>query len=162
MATRSGTIDPGIIPWLEQNAGLAVEEIADALERRSGMAGLAGTSDMRQVIESAEAGDPDARLAVDVYVHRLCGSVAAMVASLGGLDVLVFTGRVGERAAAIRERAVEALRFLGAELDAERNRTIEGDAEIGAPDAAVRILVIESREDLEIARQVREVLAGDS
>jgi acetate kinase len=158
MATRSGTIDPGIIPWLEQNAGLAVEEIADALERRSGVAGLAGTSDMREVIESAEAGDPDARLAVDVYLHRLCGSVAAMVASLGGLDVLVFTGRVGERAAPIRERAVEALRWLGAELDAERNRAVEADAEISAPGAAVSILVIESREDLEIARQVREVL----
>lgn len=159
MATRSGTIDPGIVPWLQQQAGLAVDEIADALERRSGMAGLAGTPDMKQVLERAASGDPDSRLAVDVYVHRLCGSIATMVASLKGLDALVFTGRIGERAPVIRERTVEALRWLGADLDSARNRMVEGDTDIGAPGAEVRTLVVESREDLEIVRQVRAVWA---
>jgi len=158
MATRSGTIDPGIIPWLQRHAGLAVGEIADALEHRSGLAGLAGTSDMREVIAAMDAGDVDARLAIDVYVHRLCGSIGAMAASLEGLDVIVFTGRVGERAATIRESAARRLRFLGAELNVRTNATVAGDADVSSPGAAVRILVVESREDLEIARQVREVL----
>lgn len=159
MATRSGTIDPGIVPWLQQQAGLEVGEIADALERRSGVAGLAGTPDMKEVLERAAAGDPDAGLAVDVYVHRLSGSIAAMAASLAGLDAIVFTGRIGERAAVIRERTGEALAWLGVEFDADRNATVDTDAEIGAPHSKVRMLVVESREDLEIARQVRAILA---
>lgn len=160
MATRSGTIDPGIVPWLQQQAGLPVDEIADALERRSGIAGLAGTPDMKLVVERARSGDANARRALDVYVHRLCGSIGAMIASLEGFDALVFTGRIGERATVIRERTVECLRWFGAKLDAARNQAVEGDADIGAPDAKVKSLVVESREDLEIARQVRAVVGG--
>ena len=160
MATRSGTIDPGIVLWLQQQAGLPVDEIAEALERRSGLAGLAGTSDMKEIITRADAGDRDARLALDVYVHRLCASVAAMVASLGGLDALVFTGRIGERAPSIRELVGERLGWLGVALDSRANGTSHTEADISAPGARVSALVVEAREDLEIARQVRALVAG--
>ena len=160
MATRSGTIDPGIVLWLQQQAGLPVDDIAEALERRSGLAGLAGTSDMKEIITRADAGDEDARLALEVYVHRLCASIAAMVASLGGLDALVFTGRIGERAPTIRKLVGERLGWLGVALDSGANGTSHSDANISAPGARVRALVVESREDLEIARQVRALVAG--
>jgi acetate kinase len=160
MATRSGTVDPGLVLWLQQHAGLSVAELADALEHRSGLKGLAGTPDMREVLAAAGAGEPDARLAVDVYVHRLCASVAAMAASMGGLDVLVFTGGVGENAWPIRQQAATRLRFLDVALDQDRNRTTTTDADISAPNAEVRTLVVSAREDIEIAREVRRVLGS--
>jgi acetate kinase len=158
MATRSGTIDPGLVLWLLNNAGLSVDDVADALEHRSGLKGLAGTADMSRVLAAANAGKPDARRAVDVYVHRLCASIASMAASLEGLDVLVFTGGVGENAWPIRQRVGDRLGFLGIQIDAERNRTTASDADIATPGATVRCLVIASREDVEIAREVRRVL----
>jgi acetate kinase len=98
-------------------------------------------------------------LAIDVYVHRLRAAIAAMAAALGGLDVLAFTGRIGERAPEVRERTAAGLSFLGVSLDGAANASAAGDAEIGAPGAPTRTLVIESREDLEIARGVRAALA---
>jgi acetate kinase len=158
MATRSGSVDPGLLVWLLQHGGVGVDELADALEHRSGLAGLAGTADMRQVLAAASAGDDDARLARDAYVHRLRGLVAAMAAALGGLDALVFTGGVGERASEIRTRAADGLGFLGVAVDPARDATAAPDADVSAPGAAARTLVIEAREDLEIARQVRACL----
>jgi acetate kinase len=158
MATRSGSVDPGLILWLQRHAGLSAEEIADALEHHSGLKGLAGTSDMRAVLGAAEEGDARALLAVEVYVHRLCASVAAMAASLDGLEVLVFTGGVGENAWMIRQQAADRLGFLGVEIDRERNRSAVPDASVGTARAAVRCLVINSREDLEIAREVRTLI----
>ena len=133
--------------------------MAEALVHESGLQGLAGTADMREVLAAAERCEPDAVLALDVYVHRLRAAIAAMAASLGGLDALVFTGRVGERAPEVRSRAAAGLGFLGLALDDAANAAATGDAEIGAPGAAARTLVIESREDLEIARGVRAALA---
>ena len=98
MATRSGSIDPGLVLWLEEHVRTPPAELAATLEHRSGLLGLAGTADMRAILAAAEAGDPDAVLALDVYHHRLRAAVAAMAAALGGLDVLVFTGGVGENA----------------------------------------------------------------
>jgi acetate kinase len=158
MATRSGSVDPGLLLWLEEHAGIAAGLLADTLEHRSGLLGLAGTADMRQVVVAAEAGDGDARLALDVYVHRLRAGVGAMAASLGGLDALVFTGGVGEHAPAVRRLGVEGLGFLGLRLDPDRNRLLEGDGEIGADGAATRLLVVAAREDLQIAREVRQLL----
>jgi len=157
MATRSGSVDPGLVLWLEEHAGTPSAELAATLEHRSGVFGLAGTSDMREVLARAEAGDPDARLAFDVYIHRLRAGVAAMAASMGGLDALAFTGGVGENAPVVRERAAEGLAFLGVEIDAAKNLAA-GDREIGANDAPVRTLVIEAREDLQMAREIRHVL----
>ena len=158
MATRSGSVDPGLVLWLESHAGMPTAELAATLEHRSGLYGLAGTADMREILFRAVSGDERAVLARDVYLHRLAGSAAAMAAALGGLDVLVFTGGVGENSAEIRSRAMDALGFLGVRGDAARNESGAADREIGASDAPVRSLVVGAREDLEIARQVRTVL----
>jgi acetate kinase len=162
MATRSGSVDPGLVLWLESHAGTPAAELAATLEYRSGLFGLAGTADMREILSRAAAGDPRAVLARDVYLHRLRGCVASMAAAVGGLDALVFTGGVGENSAEIRARAMDGLGFLGVRVDASRNDTGAGDREIGAENAPVRGLVISAREDLEIARQVRTVLGGPS
>jgi acetate kinase len=155
MATRSGSVDPGLLLWLMERTGMAERELADTLEHGSGLLGLAGTADMREVLTRADGGDRDASLAHDVYVHRLRAGIAAMAAALDGLGVLVFTGGVGERSAAIRARTVAGLGFLGLALDGQRNANAEGDAEITAGRAKTRTLVVRAREDLEIARQAR-------
>jgi acetate kinase len=158
MATRSGSVDPGLVLWLQTHAKIGADDLGDALEHRSGLYGLAGTGDMREVLSRAANGDAEAVLARDAYLHRLRGSIAAMAAAMDGLDALVFTGGVGENSAEIRSRAMDGLGFLGVHPDAGRNADGTGDREIGAPAAPVRSLVIAAREDLEIARQVREVL----
>jgi len=156
MATRSGSVDPGLLLWLLERTGMTERELAEALEHESGLKGLAGTADMREVLAAAARGEEAATLALDVYVHRLRAGIAAMTAALGGVETLVFTGGVGERAPEVRARAADGLAFLGVHVDAERN--IAGVQEIGADGAPVRVLVVEAREDLEIARGVRAVL----
>jgi acetate kinase len=158
MATRCGSVDPGMLLWLLERERIGEHEMADALEHDSGLAGLAGSGDMRTVLARASDGDQRATLALDVYVHRLRGAIAAMTASLGGLDVLAFTGGVGEHAAEIRARAAAGLGFLGVALDPAANRAASGDAEITLPGSAVRSLVVRAREDAEMARQARGAL----
>ncbi len=160
MATRSGSVDPGLVLWLLEHVGMPPAEMAMALDHRSGLLGLAGTADMRDVLARADAGRDEARLALEITVHRLRAGIAAMTAALGGLDVLVFTGGVGERAPRIRALAAAGLGFLGVALDSERNAAAvpPPDREVGADGAPVRVVVVEAREDLEIARQVRAVL----
>jgi acetate kinase len=158
MATRSGTVDPGIVLWLGDGR-LTRKAIAKGLEEQSGLLGLAGNADMREVLALAHDGDERATLALDIYAHRLCGGIAAMAAALGGIDVLAFTGGIGQNAPAIRELAVSGLKFLGLELDDELNRAAADDADISANGSTVRVLVINAREDLEIARQVRALLS---
>jgi len=158
MATRSGSVDPGLVTWLEEHVGMPPAELASTLEHRSGLLGLAGTADMREILAAEAAGDETAALAVGVYLHRLRGAIATMAAAMGGLDVILFTGGVGENAGPIRERAAAGLAFLGIAVDPARNAAARPDAEIGAQGAAVRALVIRAREDLEIARETRTVL----
>ena len=158
MATRSGSIDPGLVLWLEEHVGMPPAELASTLEHRSGLLGLAGTADMRAILAAEAAGDQAAILGLGVYLHRLRASIAAMVAALGGLDVLVFTGGVGENAPAIRERAAADLAYLGVAVDTAANAAVAVDADISSPGAAVRAVVIRAREDLEIVREVRQVL----
>ena len=160
MATRSGSVDPGLVLWLEEHAHTPPAELAATLEHRSGLLGLAGTADMRAIVDAAAAGGADAQLALDVYVHRLRAAIAAMTASLGGIDALAFTGGVGEHSPAVRALAAERLGFLGIELDEARNLAGPDEREIGATGAAVRAFVIVAREDLQIAHEVREVLAA--
>jgi acetate kinase len=165
MATRSGSVDPGLLLWLMDREEISPREMSGALEHQSGLLALAGSADMREIVERVAANDEsdasrDARLALDVYVHRLRAGIAAMAAALGGLDALVFTGGVGERSAAVRERTAAGLAFLGVELDGTRNEAAQGDAEVTADGAGVSTLVLTAREDLEIARQVRWLLAG--
>jgi len=161
MATRSGSVDPGLLMWLLQRGGLSQHELAEALEHGSGLLGLCGSADMREVLERAQRGDEAASLALEVYVHRLQAGIAAMAAPLDGLDALVFTGGVGEHAAAVRELAAGGLGFLGVAIDPRLNVEAAGDVEISAPGASARTLVITAREDVEIARAVRGVLRGE-
>jgi acetate kinase len=158
MATRSGSVDPGMLLWLLERGGMSAGELAEALEHRSGLLGLCGTSDMREVLARADSGDRRAELALEVYLHRLCAGIAAMTAALGGLDVLVFTGGVGEGSSAVRRLTADRLGFLGVGIDSERNREPAVDTDLSVPGASVRTFVLSAREDLEIARQVRGVL----
>jgi acetate kinase len=159
MATRSGTVDPGLITWLLQHGRLGLGEVAAGLEQSAGLAGLSGIAggDVRDVQRVAADGDPAARLALDVYLHRLRREVAAMAAAMNGLDVLVFTGGIGEHNPAVRAAAAEGLGFLGIRIDPDRNAAT-GDSDISHAAAAVPVLVITAREDVEIARQARQVL----
>ena len=157
MATRSGSVDPGLVVWLIEHAGLSVHEVSDALEHASGLAGLShGSGDMRDVL-AASATDQSAALALGVFLHRLRREVAAMAAATDGLDALVFTGGVGEHQPAIRAAAAEGLGFLGVRLDPRVNAGATSDADVSDGRAPVRTLVVTAREDVEIARQVRGV-----
>jgi acetate kinase len=162
MATRSGSVDPGLVLWLEEHAHMPSRELAATLENRSGLAGLAGTGDMREVLSRAAAGDARAVLGRDVYLHRLRGSIASMAAAMRGLDVLVFTGGVGENSPEIRSRAAAGLAFLGVAVD-ERHNILDKEAraddwEITARGGCVRTFVIAAREDKQIAAEVRSIL----
>jgi acetate kinase len=163
MATRSGSVDPGLVLWLEEHAHMPTRELAATLENRSGLAGLTGTGDMREVLSRAAAGDARAVLGRDVFVHRLVGLIAAMTAAMNGIDILVFTGGVGENSAEIRSRAAAALAFLGVAVDDNANNLGKDahpdDWEITAPGAPVRTFVITAREDRQIAAEVRSVLS---
>jgi acetate kinase len=155
MATRSGSVDPGLVLWLVRQ-GIPAEEVHDALERASGLLALAGTGDMREILERGD--DEAARLALAVYLHRLVAGVAAMAAAAGGLDALVFTGGVGEHAHAVRSAAGERLAFLGVALDDRANAGARGDTDVTAAGATVRCAVVAAREDLEMARQARALI----
>ena len=159
MATRSGTVDPGLVLWLEEHEGLTPREVAVALEERSGLTGLAGTGDMREVEAAVARGDADAALALDVYLHRLVSGIAAMAAALGGVDALVFSGGVGENSVAVRQRAADRLSFLGVAVDPHRNRAAEPDRSISVEGGLVRTFVIAAREDLQIAEEARATMA---
>jgi acetate kinase len=151
MGTRSGSVDPGLLLWLLEHGGLGADELADGLEHHAGLLGLAGTADMREV-------DPGST-AFAVYVHRLSASIAAMAASLGGLDALTFGGGVGEHNAPVRAAVGERLAFLGVTLDPPANEDGPPQRDVSAEGAAVRTLVIPAREDLEIAAGVERALS---
>jgi acetate kinase len=159
MATRSGTVDPGLVLWLEEHERLSPREIADTLEERSGLLALAGTADMREVEASVERQDQDAVLALDVYLHRLAAGIAAMSAAMGGLDAVTFSGGVGEHSPLIRARIAARLGFLGLAVDAGLNAAADSDTDLTAEGAPVSTLVITAREDLQIARETRSVVA---
>lgn len=158
MGTRSGSVDPGLLIWLLREKGLDADRLDEALNHESGLLGVSGiSSDMRRVLEAA-AHDPDARLAVEIYVHRARQTIGAMAATLGGVDGLVFTAGVGEHSAEIRRRICEGLGHLGLVLDGAANDRGEPDSDIAAPSSPGRILVITAREDLSILRELRRLV----
>ena len=161
MATRSGSVDPGILVWLLRHCGFGVDELDHVLEYESGLRGLSGRSgEMRELVAASDEGDRAARTALEVYVHRLRAGVASMAAAMDGLDALVFTGGVGENSARVRRECCSGLGFLGVRLDDDRNDAAGGeDGDLASPGAPVRALVVHSREDLEIARSVRALLS---
>lgn len=161
MGTRSGDIDPGILFHLHRQAGMTFDQIDDLLNRRSGLLGLSGTSDVRDLLESVRRGDPRARRALDVYCHRLKHYVGAYFALLGRVDAIAFTAGVGENASEIRERTLTGLEHMGIRIDRERNDASEQRIRrISADDAEVAVLVIPTNEELEIARQTLQTIGG--
>jgi acetate kinase len=158
MQTRVGSLDPGLVLWLLEHARVDATTLGQVLEHQSGLKGLSGTSgDLRDVLDARARGEADAALALDVYVHRLVREIGAMTASAGGIDVLVFTGGMGEHAPDLRAAAAERLAHLGVALDPGLNAAT-ADADVSAPDAAVRTVVVTAQEDVEVAREVRRVL----
>ena len=163
MATRSGSVDPRSIFYLLYPWRLSREELERGLENESGLKGLSGISgDVREIEAAEDSGDEQAALALSVYVHRIAAAVAAMTASLGGLDAIAFTAGVGENSARIRARVCERISFLGIEVDPGRNDGAELDSDIATESSAVRVLVIQAREALIVARAVRKVLIDAS
>lgn len=158
MATRSGSVDPGLVLWLEEHEHLSPHEVATALEQRSGLTALAGTGDMRKITALAAQGDDAAQLAIDVYIHSLAGGVASMSASTGGLDVLVFTGGVGQNSAMVRRQAAARLNYLGTHIDDELNQSDPSDVDVSSAGSRARTVVVGAREDLEIGCQVRALM----
>lgn len=160
MATRSGSIDPGLVLWVQQQRGLSASEVESTLESESGLLGLSGQSgDLREVITAADTGEDLARLAYDVYVYRIQTSVASMIAAMEGIDALVFTGGAGEASSRLRQDTCARLGYLGLRLDGARNTALGGDDLVSFLDSVPAVLVVKSREDIEIARHVRELLS---
>jgi acetate kinase len=160
MSTRSGTVDPGLVLWLQSQAGLDLAEVSDGLEHHSGLLGLAGTADMRAVLANAASGAEHARLARDVYIHRLRGGIASMAAAIDGMDALVFTGGVGENAPEVRSMACAGLSHLHVQINERANKAGGSDSRLHDESSGVEILLVASREDLEIARQVERLLGS--
>ena len=156
MATRSGSVDPGALIALLRDGVVTVDELDRALEHESGLQGLAGTS---HVAELDRSSDPAARLALSVFTHRVAGAVAAMAASLNGLDALVFSGGIGENSALVRESVCRRLGFLGVEIDPAANESARPDCEIAQAGSSVGVFALRSREELVIARETRRLLA---
>jgi acetate kinase len=153
MGTRSGSVDPGILLYLLRHGGNTPEQLDRILNQESGLLGLSGISgDMREILAAMTAGNQRAQLAFDVYAHRLTRETGAMVAVLGGVDALVFTGGVGENTPLLRGVLSKQLAFLGLELDVEKNAAPRADQDIAAADSQVRVLVIRAGEEWEIAR----------
>ncbi|MBD2445250.1 acetate kinase [Dolichospermum sp. FACHB-1091] len=159
MGSRSGSIDPGILIYLWQQYNYSSEELDNMLNKLSGLRGISGvSSDLRDVIAAKEQGNKRAQLAWDMYVHHLRSGIGAMLASLAGLDVLVFTAGVGEKSAEIRQAACEPWGFLGLKIDLEKNQQQPVDIDIATFDSMVRVLVVETQEDWAIAQQCYKLL----
>jgi acetate kinase len=158
MGTRSGDIDPAALVHLSRRAGLSIDDLDALLNTRSGLKGLAGRSDMRDILAGREQGDAASTLAFDVYVHRLRAYAGAYIAQLGGVDVISFTAGVGENAAAVRAEAMATLGFAGVEIDPDRNAARErGIRRISTDSSRVTVLVVPTNEELQIARQTAQV-----
>jgi acetate kinase len=159
MGTRSGDIDPTIIFYLVNQLGYKIEQVSNLLNKRSGMAGLTGYSDMRDITEAIEKGDQNARLAYDLYAYRIKKYIGAYAAVLNGLDAIIFTAGVGENDALIREMICTDMEYLGLHVDTAVNKVrSKGIREINQPNSAVKILIVPTNEELEIAQQCYQMV----
>lgn len=155
MGTRTGDIDPGILLHLERSAGMTTDQIDDLLNRRSGLKGMAGVNDFRELKALIDDGDENAKLAYDVYIHTLRRFIGSYMLILGGVDAITFTAGVGENAAQVRKDALADLQALGIEIDDERNNNdagIEGPRPISTESSRVTVFVVPTNEELAIAR----------
>ena len=153
MGTRSGSVDPGILTYLMRQGPLTGEQLDDLLNTKSGLLGISGiSSDMRQILAAMKEGHPRAKLAFEIFVHRLQTGIGAMIAALGGIDALVFTAGIGENSAEVRVAACANFEFLGLKLDPAKNSQSPADQEISLSDSGVRVLIVRAQEDWAIAR----------
>jgi acetate kinase len=161
MGTRSGSVDPGILTHLIRRFGFTADQLDGILNKQSGLLGVSGISgDMRAILEAIEHGNERARLAYDIYAHRLTREIGAMLAVLGGVDAIVFTGGIGENCAPLRRDVCEQLGFAGVRLDAAKNAGRKQDENIATPESAVTVLVIDADEDWEIACECRRLVSS--
>jgi acetate kinase len=159
MGTRSGDIDPGIIFYLYEKFGMPVKEIKNLLNKESGMKGLTGENDLRKITENADNGDQQAKLALEIYAYRIKKYIGAYIAVIGKVDALVFTAGVGENSVVIREMVVSGLNHLGISLARKKNNTGAGARNIADENSAIKILIVPTNEELEIARQAYALIA---
>lgn len=157
MGTRSGDIDPAIIFYLNEQVGMSMPEIKTLLNKESGMKGLAGNNDLRAVVEASEQGDKDALLALNIYAYRIKKYIGAYIAAIGKIDAIVFTAGVGENSILVRKLSTENLQHLGIELDPAKNAAIPNDKIISTSESPVKIMVIPTNEEYEIANQAYTV-----
>src|SRR5438034_6566571 len=161
MGTRSGSLDPGILTYLMRAEKSTGQQLDDLLNKKSGLLGISGISgDMRQIVAAMKTGHPRAKLAFDIFVHRLQAGVGAMIAVLGGIDALVFTAGIGENSPEVRAAACANFGFLGLKLDSAKNAPSAVDKVISLPDSAVRVLVVRAQEDWAIARECRRLASA--
>lgn len=159
MGTRSGSVDPGILTFLMREQKLSGEQLDDLLNKKSGLLGISGISaDMREIVAAMKQGHERAKLAFDIFVHRLRAGIAAMFAALGGADALIFTAGIGENSPEVRAAACEQLEFSGVRLDKAKNNAARGDEEISAGDSRVNVLVLKAQEDWAIAKECWKLL----
>jgi acetate kinase len=159
MGSRCGSLDPGIIVHLMRQHDYSAERLDYVLNKASGLRGISGvSSDLREVMEAITQGNYRAQLAWDIFVHRLKANIGSMLASLGGLDVLIFTAGIGEKSAGIRQAAAEAFGFLGLKIDPQKNQSNPVDEDISTPDSTVRVLVIHTQEDWAIAQECWQLI----
>lgn len=163
MGTRSGSIDPGILIYLVRHRGYHADELDHALNKESGLLGISGLSaDMREILKARSEGHAAASLAYEVYIHRLVKEIGSMIASMGGVDTLVFTAGVGENSREVRRDVCRRLSFLGVEIDPAVNDCATCDAVVNTEESRVRILIIRTQEDWEIARECHRVMTVEA
>jgi len=161
MGTRSGSVDPGILTYLASARGVSAQNLDEMLNTKSGLLGVSGISeDMRAIEEAVRQGNRRAKLAFDIFIHRLQSGIGAMIAVLGGIDALVFSAGIGEHSAEVRSAACANFGYMGLRLDAAKNEQVSPDAEISSADSSVRVFVIRAQEDWAIARQCATLLTG--
>ncbi|MGF1536511.1 MAG: acetate/propionate family kinase [Elainellaceae cyanobacterium] len=153
MGTRSGSVDPGVLIHMVRSQNYTVEHLDHLLNKESGLKGVSEVSnDMRQIRQAIDQGNSQAQLALDLFIHRLQSEMGSMLMALGGLDALVFTGGVGEHSPEVRQRACDALSFLGCALDPDKNTHVTADGDVAAPEAKIRVLVVAAQEEWAIAQ----------
>jgi len=161
MATRSGSIDPSIVLHVQQHHRLTAAQAEAALNRESGLLGVSGISgDMRQILAAASGGRDEARLALGIYTHRVRQAIGALAVTMGGVDALIFTAGIGEHAREVRALVCAGLECLGLELEIQANASCQPDVDVARPTSRSRILVIATREDVTMLREVVQVLGA--
>jgi acetate kinase len=163
MGTRSGDVDPALPFFLADHLKMSLKEIDTLLNKKSGLKGICGYNDMREILERENSGEEQARIALQVYTYRIKKYIGAYYAALGSLDAIVFTAGIGENSPEIRELSCQGLNKLGIVIDSEKNRSTDtGEREINTPDSAVKILVIPTNEELRIAQETKKVVEGEN